>query len=362
MTPVDQITIKPDPDFNRFLDMLNGGGKDRLVLYEFFADKALKDKIVGKPTLFSFLLSLKEPMEELIKNDIEFWYRLGYDYMPTAPLFAGFFNPEITDDTADNGKSKRWWLTEKSTSRVTNREEFNAFQWPTIDHIDFSYFDMIPEFLPEGMKVIGQGNGVLEGVMWQMSHTGLAYALADDPDLVQMVFDKVGKVCLEFVDHMAQRDFVGAIQLGDDMGFKTSTMISPNHLHKYAFPWLKKMVTKVKSYGKPFILHSCGNLESIMDDLIDDVDIDAKHSFEDVIMPVADAKKRWGDKVAILGGIDMDFLTRATPSEVKAYTQKTIEDCMPGGGYALGCGNTASNYIPVENFIAMLEEGYRWWR
>jgi uroporphyrinogen decarboxylase len=159
---------------------------------------------------------------------------------------------------------------------------------------------------------------------------------------------------------MARRDFVGAIQFGDDMGFKTSTMISPRDLRKYAFPWHKKAAEAAKSHGKPFILHSCGNLEIIMDDLIDDVGIDAKHSFEDVIMPVAEVKKRWGERVAILGGIDMDVLVRATPDAVRRYTREVIEACAPGGGYALGCGNTVANYIPPENFLAMVDEGWKW--
>jgi len=34
--------------------------------------------------------------------------------------------------------------------------------------------------------------------------------------------------------------------------------------------------------------------------------IDAKHSYEDAIMPVTEAKKKYGEKIAILGGVDVD--------------------------------------------------------
>ena len=116
----------------------------------------------------------------------------------------------------------------------------------------------------------------------------------------------------------------------------------------------------VHAHNKPFLLHSCGNLARIMDDLIDDVGIDAKHSFEDVIMPVAEAKRRWGDRVAILGGVDMDYLCRHSEEEVRSYTRDVIEACAPGGGYALGTGNTIANFIPIRNFVAMLLEGARY--
>jgi hypothetical protein len=38
--------------------------------------------------------------------------------------------------------------------------------------------------------------------------------------------------------------------------------------------------------GRPYILHSCGNLSAILEDLIEDVGTDGRHSFEDVIEPV----------------------------------------------------------------------------
>lgn len=126
-------------------------------------------------------------------------------------------------------------------------------------------------------------------------------------------------------------------------------------VRKYVFPWSKKVVEVVHQAGKPFLLHSCGQLEKIMDDLIDDVKIDAKHSFEDVIMPVTEAKRRWGDRVALLGGVDVDYLCRHSPAEIMEYTKRVMDVCSRGGGYAIGTGNTVANYIPVENYLAMLK-------
>ena len=78
-----------------------------------------------------------------------------------------------------------------------------------------------------------------------------------------------------------------------------------------------------------------------MDDLIDDVGIDAKHSFEDKILPVEEAYRRWGDRIAILGGVDMDVLGRGTEEQVRARTRQILEVCgVKGTGYCLGTGNS----------------------
>jgi uroporphyrinogen decarboxylase len=74
-------------------------------------------------------------------------------------------------------------------------------------------------------------------------------------------------------------------------------------------------------------------------------------------MPIAEAKRRWGGRIALLGGVDVDFLCRRTPREIKEYTKRILDACAPGGGYALGSGNTITNYMPIENYEAMLEAG-----
>ena len=91
--------------------------------------------------------------------------------------------------------------------------------------------------------------------------------------------------------------------------------------------------------------------------LIDDVRIDGKHSFEDTILPVTEAKKKYGDRIALLGGIDVDFLCRADEKAIRKRVCETLEICLQGGGYCLGTGNSVANYIPLDNYLVMLDEG-----
>ena len=84
--------------------------------------------------------------------------------------------------------------------------------------------------------------------------------------------------------------------------------------------------------------------------------IDAKHSTQDVIEPIAVAKRRWGDRVGLLGGIDVDFLTRAQPDDVHSYVHDILDACMPGGGFTLGVGNWVADTIPTDNYLAVHAE------
>jgi len=357
MALIDELGIKPSPDFEGRMKkvLLRQGLPDRVPFYELFADKPIKDAILGKPTLFPSLLPFGDPVK-LIPNEVEYWHKLGYDYVPAAPAYGFGMRVSSAPDTAAPGV--RFWMNESGEGLIKGREDFEKYFWPDPDQTPFDIFDAFEKHLPEGMVVFGQTAGVFENVVWLLGHQRFAYMMADDPELLQMIFDKVGSSLVRLIERMAERPFVGAIQMGDDMGFKTHTTISPAALRQYVFPWQQRAVEAVHKQGKPFILHSCGNLERVMEDLIG-LGIDAKHSFEDEIIPVSEAKQKWGKRVAILGGLDMDFLCRATPEQVEDKTRRLIRDCGQEGGWALGTGNTVANYIPVKNFLAMIRAGWR---
>jgi uroporphyrinogen decarboxylase len=233
----------------------------------------------------------------------------------------------------------------------------NPAYWPEGDAaFDYKMFEALAELVPDGMKIIGGASGgPFEHASFLMGLEPLSMAMYDDPIFVERFFEKIGKTLVEIAARLVKMDKIGIYRFGDDLGYKTATMLSTKQLRKYVFPWSKKVVEVVHQAGKPFLLHSCGQLEKIMDDLIDDVKIDAKHSYEDVIMPVTEVKRRWGDRVAIMGGIDVDFMCRHAPAEIMEHTKRVMEVCSKGGGYAIGTGNTVANYIPVENYLAMLK-------
>ena len=146
------------------------------------------------------------------------------------------------------------------------------------------------------------------------------------------------------------------------MGFRSGLLIGPDDMREFILPGHRVVATLAHEAGKLFLLHSCGKLDLIMEDLIEDVGIDARHSFEETAEPVVEVKRRFGNRVSLIGGIDMDFLCRASEAQVRRRVRETLDVCQPGGGYCLGTGNSVANYVPVENYLAMLDEGRRYGR
>ena len=101
------------------------------------------------------------------------------------------------------------------------------------------------------------------------------------------------------------------------------------------------------------ILHSCGHFDRILDDVVA-MGIDGRHSYEDNILPVEQAYELHRDKFAIIGGVDLDFICRAKPPEVYKRSKMLLEQTSIHGGYALGTGNSVPDYVPDENYFAMI--------
>ena len=97
-----------------------------------------------------------------------------------------------------------------------------------------------------------------------------------------------------------------------------------------------------------------------MEDLIEEVGIDARHSFEDAIQPVERFVESYGKRIAVIGGVDMDLLSAGQPGPGAHPHSQILEACAPSGAYVLGSGNSIANYVQPQNFLAMLDEGWRY--
>lgn len=347
--------MRPSPNFDNLKKvLLRQGEPERLPFIELLCDFEMMEAFLGEKYVPG-----AGPRSSYIDFIIRFWYEAGYDYLTLGAEVPLRRTRLAAEDTAALKHDQRQWVDEHSGPIMT-WEDFECFPWPAPNEINYTSLEYAAKHLPDGMQIIFIGPmGQFENMVDLMGLTPLSLALADDPALVAAVAEKVGSLLENLYSTVVQMPNVGAVWLGDDLGYKTSTMISPRHLRRYVFPYQKRLAEIAHAYHKPFLLHSCGNLDGIMVDLIDDVGIDGKHSFEDVILPVSQAKARWGQRISILGGIDVDYLCRHSEDEVRAYTRRVIEACAPGGGYALGTGNTVANYIPIQNYKAMLDEGRR---
>jgi len=253
-------------------------------------------------------------------------------------------------------KGGNW--AEESVGMIADWEDLERFKWPHSTHMDTSMLEYYEKNLPEDMRVF------VVMKPWEITRDligfeNLCYKLFEDRNFIRQVLKTVSEFYLAIVNRLCDFDCFGAVYVADDLGFKTSTMISVDDIRDLILPWHKQIAAFAHQKNKLFLFHSCGQIYDVLDAYIDEVKIDAKHSFEDVIKPVTDAKREYGDRLTLLGGMDVDFLARSDEHAIRRKTRQLLDICLPGGGYFLGTGNWVTSYIPLDNYLVMLDEARR---
>ena len=326
-----------NPDFSRLEAVLRREQPDRVPLFEAEIEIPIKEWFLGREITTA-------------EDEVEFYIRAGYDFVPVVPPF---FTPRLMRQ-AEGGE--RSWIKE-SEGIIKTLEDVEKFPWPDPDEVDFSSFYEIAELLPPKMKILGllSPAAVFGNTSQSMGLQNFSYALRDNIELIEVLFEKIGSSYLKIAKKLVTMPKLGAILMSDDLAHTGGCLVNPKIYRKYVFPWYREIGRVLENAGIPFIFHSDGDFMAVFNDLAD-CGIKAIHPIEPQAMDIVDVKKEYGGKFCIFGNIDLEYtLTRGTVEEVEALVKKRIKELGPGGGYGLAASNSIPDYVKPENFKAMIE-------
>ena len=342
------------PDYRSMVRAARNEWVAHVPLYEHLIGPKVVEEITGnRPHDLLFSKDMAESREGF-RQYWDFWRTMGYD---TASMeFC------VTGALIGGGA-----LGSHQEGCIKDRADFERYPW---DEIPVRFFEMNRPYIenfaatcPPGMKAVGGvGNGVFEAVQDLVGYMDLCYIKADDEELYADVFRKMGEVEYQIWDRFLREygDTYCVMRFGDDLGFKSQTLIAPDDIRAHIIPVYKKIISRVHEAGKPFLLHSCGCIFDVMDDLIETAGIDAKHSNEDQIAHFSVWVEKYGDRIGNFGGIDTDVLCRYSPDYIRDYIFDCLEKVKGHGGIAFSSGNSIPDYVPTEGYLAMVNAVREW--
>lgn len=335
------------PDYRNILDVLNNRRPARLPLYEHAIDPPFIRKAIGSE--FSIQGNRPEDYEDYYRTLSGFWKNMTYDSFAYEAAICellpghGAINGGIDGPIQNRADFERYPF-----------DEFPELYWKTYT----PHLEAIRAILPPGMKVWGGcGYGIFETSEDLVGFQNLAVMQYLDPELFADLYLKIGDLFAELWVEMVRRypDIFVFFRMGDDIGFKTSTFFEPGVIRQHLIPQYKRVIDIVHGSGKKFLLHSCGNIFPVMDDLIA-AGIDAKHSNEDQIAVFDEWINRYSSRIGLLGGIDVnDLCMRSYDDILSMAIDKGTRYRNSAQGFGLGSGNSIAGYVPVEGFMAMVD-------
>ena len=337
------------PDYHNIVNAAQNKKSSRIPLYEHIISHKIMETMMGKKFADFFNGGL-EDKKEFFRNYCDFFRSFGYDTVS----FECCVGPIMPGSGA---------LGNHKDGVIKTRADFDSYPWDRIPDLFFEayrdYFRALEEVMPPGMKAIGGvGNGVFECVQDIVGFQELCYIKADDKELYRDLFARVGDILVLIWGRFLKEfgDLYCVCRFGDDLGFKSSTLISADDIRRLVVPQYKRVIDLVHSGGWPFLFHSCGCIFDVMNDIIDIAGIDAKHSNEDVISPYSRWINDYGNKIGNFGGLDTDVLCDSSSADLVSYTTSIYRLCeAKGRGAAIGSGNSIPDYVSPDRYGQMLD-------
>lgn len=145
------------------------------------------------------------------------------------------------------------------------------------------------------------------------------------------------------------------IDIANDYAFNAGPFISPDDFAELATPYMKRLVSFIKSKGVKVILHSDGNLIPIIDQIIE-IAPDVLQSIDPMAgMDIAEVKKLTYGKISLMGNVQCSYLQEGPRSMIEESAEYAIQHASPGGGFIFSSSNTIFKGLPLENYEIMVD-------
>lgn len=149
---------------------------------------------------------------------------------------------------------------------------------------------------------------------------------------------------------------VDGIWGGVDWASNRGPVFSPRHFRQFVFPRLKQIADLCHRFGAPYIKHTDGNVNILLDDLVA-AGVDAFHAIEPrASMDIVQLKRDYGQYLVLIGNVDCSSVLVDGPEDaVRAQTAEIIRAVAPGGGFVLSSSNSIHPGVNPEFYLAMLD-------
>jgi uroporphyrinogen decarboxylase len=248
---------------------------------------------------------------------------------------------------------------EKDIGNVANcvlpEPTLRGYEFP--DPCDDLYFRDIPAKLEQSgdcFRMYCIGFSLFERAWTLRGMENLMLDMVEHPDFVHQLLDRICEYNLQRARRALSYD-IDAIYYGDDWGQQRGLILGRRLWDVFIRPRVQRMYQLTKQSGKYQVIHSCGDIAELIDDLIE-LGVDCINPFQPEVLDVGSLLPRYRGRVAFHGGLStQQTLPQGTADEVRRETRRLL-DLGRDGGYIFAPAHAVVADTPLENMLAFLGE------
>jgi uroporphyrinogen-III decarboxylase len=346
-----------EPDKGRFISALKKEPLDRVPNWEVLIEDKHIEKILGKYAGNSLAYggdpakgAGHEAERPMYPDDfIDLCTIIGQDMM----IFeAGFWTPFRKKD--QEGK-----LVKVFDKSVKARKDIETLMVDTQSQIDYAvkYIDEYRRAIERRNSKIGIacGYGCIFQTLYEfvVGFEDFMVMCIENRSLIEDMLEISTEHFVRLTEEIIQAG-VDVVYPADDVAFKSGLFVRPDIFKPMWVPRMKRIMEPAVEAGVPIVFHSDGKIDDIAHDLID-MGVDGIFAMDPYCIDYRDYKKRYGKNLTLIGNIDITFpLATGSPQDVEKDVIRHMEVLKPGFGYIAASSHSIVNYLPHENFIAMI--------
>ena len=301
--------------------------------------------------------------------------RIAWPFNMQADIKTGVQTVEETAETRlvrdGNGALLRYWKNKSGTPEhvdfmVKDRGGWEEHIKPFLldetlyeERINFElYRKMRQKCRDQGLYFCWAGVNVFELMHPVCGHEYMLMGMALDPDWVKQMCEVYSRLTIKLYEILFEREGLpDSLWFFEDMGFKEKPFISPAMYKEIIQPAHKKIFDYSHSRGMPVIVHSCGFVEPLIPGLIE-AGMDCLQAMEvKAGMDLHRIKSRFGDKIALMGGLDIRVLEENDIQVLDDYLNKMLPTAIKDGGYILHTDHSVPNTVHYNTYKHFVEKG-----
>jgi uroporphyrinogen decarboxylase len=241
-------------------------------------------------------------------------------------------------------------------------KELARFPWPQPDWFDYSTVRAQLEPWSD-FAIAATGCSVFQHPTLFRGIERLLLEMGTAPETAEFIMDRVTDFYYGYFERLFAEvgDLIDIFRIADDIGAQNNLFISPKMLDHFLAPRVKKCAELAHRYGIKVLFHTDGNVYPAIPRMIDwGVDVLDPVQPEVPSLNAAALKREFGERLAFSGGVSaQEILPFGDVEAVRAEVRRVVDALAPGGGYILSPGHPCFQVdVPVENIVAMYEEGF----
>lgn len=175
----------------------------------------------------------------------------------------------------------------------------------------------------------------------------------ENPKFVKELLNSIADYNIAQIKKALEYD-IDAVYFGDDWGQQRGLQMGPGIWREFLFPVLERMYSTVRNAGKYVMIHSCGDVDELFDDLID-IGLNCFNPFQPEVMDVQALLSKYRGRLAFHGGLSTQkTLPYGSTDDVRRQTQELLQLGLKGG-YIFSPAHAVEGDVPIENMITFIE-------